>query len=181
MSATTKAFQCHQKLEDQCGCGTLLIYLPKANVTSIWHLAGGNTGPGWQEMNAALHHNEFMAHGQVALCMCKWNHNEKKTLCLHTFCSTHRKPGVMVHRTGNHSSLALGFGAATTVGNRSVFLSIQTLESYCRHLVNPCCPDGIGPSRQHTHWPVQGSGSRSPTGRSTNWPCQRPARTQRTE
>lgn len=79
----TKAFQCHQKLEDQCGCGTLLIYLPKANVTSIWHLAGGNTGPGWQEMNAALHHNEFMAHGQVALCMCKWNHNEKNPLFAH--------------------------------------------------------------------------------------------------
>lgn len=53
------------------------IYLPKVNVTSIWHLAGGITGPGWQEMNAALHHNEFMDRGQVALCMCKRNHNEK--------------------------------------------------------------------------------------------------------
>lgn len=58
-----------QKLTDQYGSGTSLIYLPNANVTSIWHLAGGNTGPGWQEMKAELHHNEFMAHSQVALCM----------------------------------------------------------------------------------------------------------------
>lgn len=112
-----------QKLKDQCGGGTSMIYLPKANVTSIWHLAGGNTGPGWQEMNAELHHNEFMAHSQVALCMCKWNHNENH-FCFHTFWSTFRKPGVMVHKTGNHSSLALGFGAATTAGYRNIFLSI---------------------------------------------------------
>lgn len=85
------------------------IYLPKANVTSIWHLAGGNTGPGWQEMNAALHHNEFMEHGQVALCMCKRNHNEKP-LCLLTFCSTRREPWATVARpTRKHSSPAPGF------------------------------------------------------------------------
>lgn len=57
------------KLKKQCGSGTSLIYLPKVNVTSIWHLAGGNAGPGWQEMKAELHHNEFMARSQDALCM----------------------------------------------------------------------------------------------------------------
>lgn len=32
----------------------------------------------------------------------------------------------MVHRTGNHSSLALGFGVATTAGTRDILLSIWT-------------------------------------------------------
>ncbi len=58
-----------QKLKDQCDSGTSLIYPPKAHFTSIWHLAGGNIGPGWQEMKAELDHNEFMANSQVALCM----------------------------------------------------------------------------------------------------------------
>lgn len=156
--------------------------LPKVNVTSIWHLAGGITGPGWQEMNAALHHNEFMEHGQVALCMCKQNLNEKP-LCLLTFRSAHREPWATVAgpQPGGIHFQHQGSGAATAVGNRSIFLSIPTPESYGRHLVNPCCPDGVGPSPQHTHWPSQGSGSDSPTGRSTDWPCQRPARTHRTE
>lgn len=54
-----------QKPKNQCGAS--LIYPPKANFTSIWHLAGGNIGPGWQEMKAELDHNEFMANSQVAL------------------------------------------------------------------------------------------------------------------
>lgn len=45
------------------------IYVPKANVTSIWHMTG-NAGPGWQKMRAEVDHNEFMANSQVALCEC---------------------------------------------------------------------------------------------------------------
>ena len=60
-----------QKLEDYCQSETSLIYLPKANFTTIWHLAGGNIGPGRQEIKVELDHNEFMADSQLALCIWK--------------------------------------------------------------------------------------------------------------
>lgn len=56
-----------------------------------------------------------------------YNHNENQ-LGFTTFWSTCRKPRVILHRTGNHSSLALGFGVATTAGTRDIFLSIWTVQ-----------------------------------------------------
>ena len=54
-------------------------------------------------------------------------------------------------------------------------------ETYRELLPSSCqsqCPDGLKPSRQHIRCLFQGSGSSASTGRSTNSPCQRPARTQ---
>lgn len=144
----------------------------------------------WQVVILDLDGRKWMLHYTI---MSLWN--MARLLCACVSGIIMKNPSVCwlsAPHTGNHGrrwraqlgSIHLqhrGFGAATAVGNRSVFLSIRTPESYGRHLVNPCCPDGVGPSPQHTHWPSQGSGSDSPTGRSTDWPCQRPARTQRTE
>lgn len=81
------------KLKKRRGCGTAQNYLPTINVTSIWHLVGGETGPGWQEIKAELHHNEFVAWGQLSLCIQKWSHNENR-FCSHIFQSTFKKPGM---------------------------------------------------------------------------------------
>ena len=60
------------------------------------------------------------------LCVCESHYNDNENQP--TFWSTCWKPGVMLHRNGNHSSLALGFGAATTAGTRDILLSIWTVQ-----------------------------------------------------
>lgn len=86
------------KLKKRRGCGTPLNYRPTMNVTSIWHLVGGETGPGWQEMKAELHHNEFVALGQLSLCVQKWSHNEN-CFRLHIFQSALKKPATRRNRS----------------------------------------------------------------------------------
>lgn len=125
------------------------FHLPKVNVTSICHLAGGITGPGWQEMNAALHHNEFMEHGQVAFVRVQAESQWKSAFA--DFLLPHA-----VKTTGNGDAPYLGSihfqhrgsGAAAAVGKLGWGgggrLPVHP-ESCVRHLVNPCCPDGVGP------------------------------------
>lgn len=166
-----KVFQCQTlKLEKRRGCGTPLIYLPTVNVTSIWHLVGGETGPGWQEMKAELHHNELVAPGQLSLCV--------------------QKIGVIM-KTGSFCTLPSQHlrnqGRAGTVHcslcrhrSRNQGLSSRPSEKF-RGISSPLfrrsvCPDGTGPSCQHTYWPFRGSGSACSIGRSSDWPRQRPAR-----
>lgn len=163
------------KLKKQRGCGTPLNYLPTINVTSIWHLVGGETGPGWQEMKVELHHNEFVALGQLSLCVQKWSHNENR-FRLHIFQSVFKKPA-----TRRNRSLLERWGSLTPPQQdpgTSSCLSECFRGISPPFIGDPCVQMAPGLSSQHTYWPFRGSGSASSTGRSTNWPSQRPARRQ---
>lgn len=95
---------------------------------------------------------------------------------------THSGPHLRNHRWPKLGTIHLQHQGLVPPPQRELGTSSYPSESY-RGLSPPSRqtmrPDGIEPLCQNTYWPLQDSGSDFPTGRSTNWPCQRPARRQR--
>lgn len=139
----TKAFQCHQKLIEQTIAGF---------ICQKWMLPAFGT---WRVVILDLDGRKWMLHYTI---MSLWK--TARLLCACVSGIIMKNPSVCrlsAPYTGNHGRRwraqrggihlqRRGSGAAATaVGNRSVFLSIPAPQSYGRHLVNPCCPDGVGP------------------------------------